>query len=148
MKYAFCTPTIGILSALLASSLPPSARAAEAALQWEVILPGETVSVLGHKVIDPQGDPIGRITDVLFDQSGQPRAAVIDFGGFLGVGSRKIAVDWQLLTLPSMERDTPVLVGLRKEDLQGATEYKDAPRPTAMIGPPAGAAPTLTNAGE
>src|SRR6266849_2785320 len=35
--------------------------------------------------------------DVLVDRSGIVRAAVIDFGGFLGVGSRKIVVDWNAL---------------------------------------------------
>jgi len=37
---------------------------------------------------------------VVVDRSGQVRAAVIDFGGFLGVGSRKIAVDWDALSFP------------------------------------------------
>ena len=43
---------------------------------------------------------MGRIVDVLVDRSGQVRAAIIDFGGFLGVGSRKIAVDWNALHFP------------------------------------------------
>jgi hypothetical protein len=150
MKHAYrVSMTIGLLSGLLASFVVPPAHAAEPALkQWELILPGETVSVLGRKVLDPEGDQIGRITDVLFDRGGQPRAAVIDFGGFLGVGSRKIAVDWQLLTLEPMQRDAPVLVRLEKGDLQGAPEYKDPPQPTAMIGLPAGSVPSPTNAGE
>jgi len=37
---------------------------------------------------------MGRIVDVIVDLAGVVRAAVIDFGGFLGVGSRKIVVDW------------------------------------------------------
>ena len=40
---------------------------------------------------------MGRIVDVLVDGQGMARAAIIDFGGFLGVGSRKIAVAWQAL---------------------------------------------------
>jgi hypothetical protein len=36
---------------------------------------------------------MGRVVNVVVDQSGQVRAAIIDFGGFLGVGNRKIAVD-------------------------------------------------------
>jgi hypothetical protein len=43
---------------------------------------------------------MGRIVDVVVDRAGQVRAAVIDFGGFLGVGSRKIAVDWNALSFP------------------------------------------------
>ena len=44
---------------------------------------------------------MGRIVDVLVVRSGQVRAAIIDFGGFLGVGSRKIAVDWSALHFPA-----------------------------------------------
>ena len=40
---------------------------------------------------------MGRIVDVIVDRAGTVRAAVIDFGGFLGVGSRKIVVDWSAL---------------------------------------------------
>jgi hypothetical protein len=40
---------------------------------------------------------MGRIVDLLVDETGKPRAAIIDFGGFLGVGIRKIAIDWHTL---------------------------------------------------
>ena len=54
-------------------------------------------SILGKNVISPSGEDMGRIVDIMVDRSGQVRAAIIDFGGFLGVGTRKIAVDWRLL---------------------------------------------------
>ena len=50
---------------------------------------------------------MGRIVDVLVDRRGQVRAAIIDFGGFLGVGSRKIAVDWSALHFPPPGNLTP-----------------------------------------
>ncbi|GLS58956.1 PRC-barrel domain-containing protein [Methylobacterium haplocladii] len=53
--------------------------------------------LLGKSVRAQNGDDLGRIIDVIVDRDGRPRAAIIDFGGFLGVGSRKIAVDWRVL---------------------------------------------------
>ena len=53
--------------------------------------------VLGKDVLNAKGEEMGRIVDVLFDEKGQPHAAVIDFGGFLGVGMRKIAISWRAL---------------------------------------------------
>ena len=50
-------------------------------------------SVLGKNLI-ASGENAGRIVDVLTDESGRVRAVVVDYGGFLGVGSRKIAVAW------------------------------------------------------
>ena len=50
-------------------------------------------SVLGKDLV-ASGENAGRIVDVLTDASGRIRAVVVDYGGFLGVGTRKIAVAW------------------------------------------------------
>ena len=57
----------------------------------------EVEGVLGKEVRSIADENMGRIIEVVVDRAGQVRAAVIDFGGFLGVGSRKIAVDWNTL---------------------------------------------------
>ncbi len=54
-------------------------------------------SILGKDVTSPKGEDLGRVVDVLADAEGRVRVAIIDFGGFLGVGTRRIAVDWPLL---------------------------------------------------
>ncbi len=53
--------------------------------------------ILGRDVRSSANEDMGRIVDVIVDRDGNVRAAVIDFGGFLGVGSRKIVVDWNAL---------------------------------------------------
>jgi hypothetical protein len=40
-----------------------------------------------------EGDS-GRIIDLLSDRNGKLKAAVVEMGGFLGIGTRKIAIDW------------------------------------------------------
>ncbi len=63
-----------------------------------VVLGGrEARGVLGREVRSVANENMGRIIDVIVDQAGNARAVVIDFGGFLGVGSRKIAIDWSAL---------------------------------------------------
>jgi hypothetical protein len=37
---------------------------------------------------------IGRVVDLLADRSGAVESAVVEFGGFLGIGMRKIAISW------------------------------------------------------
>jgi hypothetical protein len=76
---------------------------------------------------------MGRIVDVIVDGSGQVRAAVIDFGGFLGVGSRKIAVDWSILRFGSGEKPARVIVDLTQPQLKAAPEYKDG-KPVVVLG--------------
>jgi hypothetical protein len=53
----------------------------------------ESAAILGKKVVGLNGEDLGMITDLIVDRAGRPRAVVIDFGGFLGAGSRKVAVD-------------------------------------------------------
>ncbi len=51
-------------------------------------MPGDyLMPILGKDVVSATGEKMGPIVDVLFDGTGKPRAAVIDFGGFLGVGT-------------------------------------------------------------
>ena len=62
---------------------------------WKTVLPHQDIQgVLGKEVRSSADENMGRIVDVLVDQTGHVRAAVIDFGGFLGVGNRKVVVDW------------------------------------------------------
>ena len=74
---------------------------------WQTVLPYQDVlGGLGKEVRSSAGENLGRIVDVLVDQGGQVRAAVIDFGGFLGVGNRRVVVDWvELHFAPADHRD-------------------------------------------
>jgi hypothetical protein len=85
--------------------------------------------ILGRDVRGAANEDMGRIVDVIVDREGTVRAAVIDFGGFLGVGSRKIVVDWNALGFGRVanKRDS-ITLELNKEQVIAAPEYKeDAP---------------------
>jgi hypothetical protein len=109
---------------------------AEAAKNVEPVAPSQAFSILGKKVHGPDGkDAYGAIIDVLVDDQGQPRAAIIDFGGFLGVGSRKIAVDWQLLKFQPTDQAVPIVLDLDRKQIQSAPEYKDPNQPAEVVEP-------------
>ena len=92
--------------------------------------------ILGKKIIGPDGKELGLVVDVVVDAQGRPHAAVIDFGGFLGVGSRKIAVDWRLLKLTPGEPDWKISLNISRAEIQGAPEYKPDAASGQMVGPP------------
>jgi len=120
---------------------PETAKKAEPAppKNLEALTPGEAIGLLGKKVRDAAGEDMGMVVDVLVDGGGQARAAVIDFGGFLGVGSRKIAVDWRLLQLKQVDATVSVLLSLTRAEVQAAPEYKPSSNPTQpvmVVGPP------------
>jgi hypothetical protein len=106
----------------------------------------EAAPVLGKKVEGPNGENLGLIVDVLVDPDGRPRAAVIDFGGFLGVGSRKIAIDWKALDFTALGRGGSVQLGLDRAQIAKAPEYEPGPPGAkAVIAPPAPAPPVDTH---
>jgi sporulation protein YlmC with PRC-barrel domain len=90
--------------------------------------------ILGKEVRSATGENMGRIVDVVVDPSGQVRAAVIDFGGFLGVGSRKIAVDWSALSFPPAgDKSGRVTLEFTRDQLKGGPEYQVG-KPVVVLG--------------
>jgi hypothetical protein len=106
---------------------------------------GPLTSILGRNVYSPKGEDLGRVVDLLADPEGRVRVAIVDFGGFLGVGTRRIAVDWPLLHFTPGDKDKPLMLTVTREKLQSAPEYKGAASPRVLI-PPA-AAPDAAGAG-
>ena len=82
--------------------------------------------ILGRDVKSAAGENMGRIVDVIVDRAGTVRAAVIDFGGFLGVGSRKIVVDWSALHFGQVtNKKESITLELTLEQVKAAPEYKE-----------------------
>ena len=99
-----------------------------------VIAPKEAHGVLGREVRSPTDENMGRIVDVLVDHTGTVRAAVIDFGGFLGVGSRKIVVDWNALHFGRVNnKGDSLTLELTKAQVAAAPEYKEG-TPIVVLG--------------
>ena len=94
--------------------------------------------ILGRDVVSAKGEDMGRIVDVLFDEKGQAHAAVIDFGGFLGVGSRKIAISWSALRFDLGEKKNVIALDLGREQLKAAPEYKfaESDKPIPVVAQP------------
>ncbi len=94
----------------------------------------EAHGVLGRDVRSPANEDMGHIVDVIVDRAGVVRAAVIDFGGFLGVGSRKIVVDWSALHFGRVtDKSDNITLELTKEQVNAAPEYKED-KPIVVLG--------------
>ena len=90
--------------------------------------------VLGKEVRSAANENMGRIVDVIVDRSGQVKAAVIDFGGFLGVGSRKIAVAWNALRFPgNTKQGDRISLELTRDQVRAAPEFRED-KPAVVLG--------------
>ncbi len=102
----------------------------------ETVGPGQAISILGKKVAGQDGKAIlGPVIDILVDAEGKPRAAVIDFGGFLGVGSRHVAIDWNSLKFRLDDHDAPVQLDLDPAAIKAAPEYKEVDTNAEVVEP-------------
>jgi sporulation protein YlmC with PRC-barrel domain len=91
------------LSVALAQSPAPSAGAADnanatahAAKVIDQQKPDEWLAskFKGTDVLGADGTKVGSVDDVLFDRNGQIKAIVVGVGGFLGIGSKDVALEF------------------------------------------------------
>jgi hypothetical protein len=99
-----------------------------------VVLDDQEVSaILGKGVRSNAGEDMGRIVDVIVGRDGQIHAAIIDFGGFLGIGTRKIAVDWNALDFAPVGKPGAITLELTRNQVRLAPEYKRG-EPVVVVG--------------
>src|SRR6202012_5169439 len=106
------------------------------------VAPDAAEAILGQRVTDAEGKDIGRLVDVLVDGNGQPQAAGIDFGGFMGVGNRKIAVHWSALHFSPGDLKHKVALDMPPNQIKAAPEFLK-PNKAACGVTPAEPAPRL-----
>jgi PRC-barrel domain protein len=132
---------LGLAAAQAPSSAPTNKATGDAALNGASLdyFPRDHLfRILGKEVMSATGEDMGRIVDVLFDEKGEPHAAVIDFGGFLGVGTRKIAISWSVLRFDLGEKKNVIALDLGREQLKAAPEYKyaESDKPIPVVAQP------------
>ncbi|WP_375307623.1 PRC-barrel domain-containing protein [Bradyrhizobium sp. A11] len=109
-----------------ASTVPVTPKDAAPPPSVTIIGASEAHGVLGRDVRSAAGEDMGRIVDVIVDRTGHVRAAAIDFGGFLGVGSRKIVVEWNALRFGKIaNKKDSITLELTKAQVAAAPEYKE-----------------------
>jgi sporulation protein YlmC with PRC-barrel domain len=78
--------------------------------------------VNGTSVYDRAGEKLGSVYDVMIDKrSGRIDYAIMNFGGFLGIGEKYHPLPWQSLTYD--EQQGGYVVGVDPARLEGAPVY-------------------------
>lgn len=84
----------------------------------------------GTKVYNPEGAKLGSIEDIVIDKrSGLVRYAVLEFGGFLGIGSDRYPLPWSVLKYDTdkdgyvIAADKAMLEKAPRHGLDGAPDY-------------------------
>lgn len=120
--------------AVMAGALASACASAGAATDHAAPEPGQgeqVVALLGLAVQGTGGTEIGHVVDVVIDADAHPRAAVVDVGGFMGMGNRRVAIDWKLLRL-AMGKTPVVQLAVPSERIKSAPAY-DPDKPVEIF---------------
>jgi len=110
-------------------------------------------NIIGESVYNGTGDDaenIGKVTDVVFDKDGMAKSVVIGVGGFLGVGAKNVAFDYDKLQWAEKNGDRWLVAQTSKDELTAHPEfdskpYGPAPAPAASTDAAAPTAPAATD---
>ena len=77
--------------------------------------------LIGMKVQGSDGKNLGKIRDLVIAPDGAVRYAVLDFGGFLGIGDKYFAVPWD--ALQRTQNGKAIALDTTKRDLKKAPGF-------------------------
>jgi sporulation protein YlmC with PRC-barrel domain len=84
--------------------------------------------VEGTKVYNTVGEKLGSVDDLMIDKvSGQIRYAVLEFGGFLGMGTDRYPLPWDMLKYDTTKEG--YVVPLDKDKLERAPRFAETEVP-------------------
>ena len=92
----------------------------QAASEWR------SSKLVGASVYGPDNKSIGSIDDLIVDEKGAIKAAVIGVGGFLGVGQKDVAVPFEALQIQRKQNSSSIdkiTVSYTKDQLTNAPKF-------------------------
>ena len=100
-------------------------------------------ALIGTKVKNANNDTVGSVNDIYLDKDGSVKMVIVSVGGFLGVGSKAVAVKWSDLSYGKAGDSLKLSTNLSKEALTGMPDFtvterrKPAPPVETASPPPA-----------
>jgi sporulation protein YlmC with PRC-barrel domain len=94
----------------------------------------QATDLMGKSVYGAESESIGEISDLILEEDGKTRVALIDVGGFLGVGEKTVGIPFDQLQISKAEDGSEqVKVAMSKADLEQlpAIEIETAAAPDA-----------------
>jgi hypothetical protein len=81
-------------------------------------------AVIGAKVRNANKDTVGTVQDLYVDASGNIKTVVLSVGGFLGVGSKDVAMKWSDLKQSRDGKSVVLTTAFSKDELKSMPDYK------------------------
>jgi sporulation protein YlmC with PRC-barrel domain len=79
-------------------------------------------TMIGMTVYDTNGEKVGKVKDILFNDKGQATGVVLSVGGVLGLGAKSVGLHWSEVDI---QPDAQVAkVQYNKDQLEAAPDFK------------------------
>jgi sporulation protein YlmC with PRC-barrel domain len=82
----------------------------------------EVSNIMGTNVVGADGREAGEVENLLLDRQGNVRGALVEWGGFLGIGTRRAVVPMERIELGSR----PARLNMTREELEALPRYEEA----------------------
>lgn len=80
---------------------------------------------IGKSIYNTADENLGDVNDILLDKNGTVRAVIVGVGGFLGIGQKPVAVNFDAIEPRSDENGTVTLyLNATREQLDAAPEFR------------------------
>ena len=89
--------------------------------------PGDRLAsrLVGLNIQNAADEDIGEIYDIILTEAGTVKAFIVSVGGFLGVGTKYVAIDPKAMNLTRQDEKTwKATMNANKDQLKAAPEYK------------------------
>jgi len=85
-------------------------------------------TLIGKDVYAPDNQNIGEVGDLVLQEDGKTRAALIDVGGFLGIGEKRVTIPFDQIKMAADGQNASeprLTVDMTRQQLEQAPEWKD-----------------------
>lgn len=78
--------------------------------------------LIGATVYNTEGEKVGDVQDIVFDQDGKIVGVVLKVGGLLGIGGKSVGIKWDEVKISPA--DELMTISYKKEQLEVAPDFK------------------------
>ncbi|TCQ29181.1 PRC-barrel domain-containing protein [Rhizobium sp. PP-CC-3G-465] len=103
---------------------PAASAPVAAAAAGDDMLASNVIGKTVYTGVDEEGEAIGEVKDVVINAAGATEALVVGVGGFLGIGEKDVAVNFDRASWSERDGAKILVVSMTKQDLEAAPAFQ------------------------
>jgi sporulation protein YlmC with PRC-barrel domain len=130
-------PPAGQAEAPVVTTTPTDTASGERFLQAQDQSHYLATRLTGRDVHNAAGQSIGNLNDLLIDKEGNIVAVIVGVGGFLGLGQKDVAVNWEFVQASGGLSGDRLVMGMTEDELRAAPAFERLDRQARTAETPA-----------